>query len=108
MQIEKMTVGDFMELAKLFAAKSEVETSIPIGEKVLIRGVTLYYLGRVESVSAEEVILTDASWVANTGQFSKALKTGILSEVEPYPDGPVIINRGSIADVSLWMWDLPR
>ena len=79
-----------------------------VGRKVFIRTVTHYYTGMVSLVTKEEVVLTEAAWVADTGRFAEALRTGSLTEVEPYPDGPVSINRGAIVDVSVWAHDLPR
>jgi hypothetical protein len=84
------------------------ETSIPVGENVLIRGVTLYYVGHVVRVTEHEVVLSDASWVASTGRFNNALLSGKLDEVEPFPHGGVVIGRGAIMDVSKWPHSLPR
>jgi hypothetical protein len=91
-------------------AKSEADVVGPImvGKSVLVRAVTHYYTGRVVAFSAEELLLEDAAWIADTGRFATALRTGVLSEVEPYPDGVVSINRGAIVDVSEWKHALPR
>lgn len=80
-----------------------------IGETVFIRTVTYHYTGRVLAVYANEIVLADATWVADSGRWSAALQTGTLSEVEPYPDGAeVVISRGAIVDVSPWRHPLPR
>ena len=83
------------------------ETAYSVGDVVLIRTVTFYYTGRVSAVFDNELCLEDAAWIADTGRFSTALKTGELSEVEPYELG-VVINRASIIDVSPWAHPLPR
>lgn len=82
-------------------------TSIPIGGSVIIRTVTHYFTGRVVAESERWIALEDAAWVADTGRFAEALKTGKLSEVEPYP-GPCLVAVGAVVDVSPWLHDLPR
>ena len=57
-----------------------------VGDCVFIRTVTLYYVGRVVGFSDTEILLEEASWIADTGRFMQALTTGSLSEVEPYPE----------------------
>jgi hypothetical protein len=42
--------------------------------------------------------LEDAAWIADTGRFADALKSGKFNEVEPFPDGQVIVGRGAIID----------
>ncbi len=37
-----------------------------------------------------------------------ALKTGVLDEVEPYPEGLVVVGRGAIVDACVWPHALPR
>lgn len=49
-----------------------------------------------------------ASWIPDTGRFSEGLTSGMLKEVEPYPDGEVLINIGAVIDISEWSHDLPR
>ena len=78
------------------------------GEKVFIRSVTHHYTGRVVEVTADEIVLTEAAWIADDGRFANALANGTLSEVEPFPpDAPVRIGRGAIVEWTLWGHDLP-
>ena len=77
-----------------------------IGKAYLIRTVTLYVVGRLAEVHPQELLLTDAAWIADTGRFADALVTGRLNEVEPFP-GPVILGRGSIVDATAWTHVLP-
>jgi len=86
---------------------AKVVSPLSVGRSVLVRTVTLYYTGRVALVKASEVVLMDAAWIADTGRFATALKTGGLNEVEPFV-GPVSINRDSIVDVTEWNHALPR
>jgi hypothetical protein len=73
-----------------------------IGKLYFIRGVTLYYVGRLIAIDDHFATLDQCAWVADTGRFSEALKTGKLNEVEPFPDGEVKIGLGSICDASVW------
>jgi hypothetical protein len=79
-----------------------------VGQKYFIRTVTHHYTGRLAVVHPHELVLSEAAWVADSGRWAYALKTGTLSEVEPFPDGPVIISRGVIVDAARWDHDLPR
>ena len=72
-----------------------------IGASYLVRTVTNYFSGNLVAVFEHELVLADAAWIADTGRFSEALKTGIMSEVEPIP-GYVFIGRGAIVDVCEW------
>jgi uncharacterized protein CbrC (UPF0167 family) len=81
--------------------------------KVLVRTVTNYYVGElVDEAEFKEpgfFGLRQASWVADTGRFSAALKTGTLSEVEPYPaDDVVLVNKGAVVDIAPWHHELPE
>jgi len=79
-----------------------------IGKSMIIRTVTMIDTGRLVEVHDQELVLEDAAWVADTGRYADALKNGSLSEVEPYPDGRVIVGRGSIVDACEWKHELPR
>jgi len=78
-----------------------------IGDAVIVRTVTMYYTGRIVRVYPGELVLSDAAWIGDAGQWSEALKTGILKEVEPYPD-QCIVSRAAIVDVAPWAHPLPR
>jgi len=69
-----------------------------IGAVYLIRTVTMIDVGRVVSANDKWIVLEDAAWIADTGRFSDALKKCSFNEVEPFPDGLVIIGAGSIID----------
>jgi hypothetical protein len=53
-------------------------------------------------------VLLYAAWVASTGRFNRFLATGIVEECEPFPDGQVLVGRGSIIDACRWPHPLPR
>lgn len=77
-----------------------------IGANYLVRTATMIDAGRLVAVTPHELILEDASWIADTGRFGKALATGSFSEVEMFPKGQVIIGRGSLID-AVQIGDLP-
>jgi len=78
-----------------------------IDQAVIIRTVTLYYTGRLVEYDDQWLVLDDAAWVADTGRWAKALETGQLTEVEPYP-GRCLVATGAVIDVSPWPHPLPR
>lgn len=89
--------------------KSKSQNALQVGNKVFIRAVTNYVTGKVIEVCKDEIVLVDAAWIADTGRFSNALKSGasLFNEIEPYPL-PVTIGRGAIVDATHWPHDLPR
>jgi hypothetical protein len=79
-----------------------------VGDKILIRTVTMYQLGRVVGVGADTITLAEASWVADVGRLGEALAKGssVLLEVEKAPSW-ICVGRGAIVDVFPWSHDLP-
>lgn len=69
-----------------------------LGANYLIRTATMIDAGKLVAVTEHELVLEDASWIADTGRFGKALETGTFNEVEMFPAGQVIIGRGSLID----------
>ena len=69
-----------------------------IGANYLIRTATMIDAGRLVVVTERELVLEDASWIADTGRFGKALEKGTFNEVEMFPAGQVIVGRGSLID----------
>lgn len=97
---------DINELAALLAARTpllapEAATALwQIGKKYFIRTVTFHYTGVLVAVTAQEIALENAAWIADDGRLTDALKTGSFNEVEMFPVGPVLIGRGSIVDAT--------
>jgi|ERR1700679_2823302 len=77
-----------------------------IGKSYFIRTVTMYCLGKLKAINSQELLMENASWVADCGRFHEAQKTGKLNEVEPFVND-VILNRSSIIDATLWNALLP-
>jgi hypothetical protein len=78
-----------------------------IGKSYFFRTVTMHLIGKLEAVYGKELVISSASWIADSGRFYDAIKTGKLNEVEPFCDD-VIIGRGSIIDVTEWNHEKPR
>jgi hypothetical protein len=96
-------------MAKSSKAEKSGPTGIEalIGQSVIVRTVTLHYTGKLAARSGGYLTLADAAWIADTGRWAEALRTGTLSEVEPYP-GTCYVAEGAIVDVSPWNHPLPR
>jgi len=98
MNIEKMTIGEAKELAKLFGTKPA--SPFRVGATYLIRTVTMTWYGTVKSADGKFIILKDASWIADTGRYSEALKdANNFDEVEP-TQTDVFVATGAIVDAT--------
>jgi hypothetical protein len=105
MDIENLTIKEAREIARMFDNASFPGQSVSnygpwqIGEKYLIRTVTMIFTGQLVSVGEHELSLCSAAWVADTGRYADNIVSCEFNEVEPYPDGRiVIVGRGSIID----------
>lgn len=76
-----------------------------VGGKFYFRTVTYHLVGEVEKVVGSFAYLKGASWVADSGRFSDAIKNGSLNEVEPV--GPAAVNLDTVTDFFPWSHDLP-
>ena len=102
--IDSLTIAEAREIAALFTGKQlpTIASAEPhpyiIGATYLIRTVTMIDTGKIVAVTDKEIVLEAAAWIADTGRFADALKTANFNEVEPFPDGQVIVNRSAIID----------
>jgi len=108
--IDSLTVAQVKQLCALVEGRKGPPAKHPyvVGEKYFIRTVTFYFTGRLVEVTAHELVLEEACWIADTGRFNVALSKGEFGETEPYPDGRVMIGRGALIDASVWKHGLPR
>lgn len=93
---DQLGVGEFKEINEL---------KDMIGKKFFFRTVTYHLTGKVKKVIGSILELEDAAWIADSGRFSDALKTGKLNEVEPC--GVAFINVSSLTDFFPWKHSLP-
>lgn len=99
MDINNLTIGQAKELAAMFGQGAQ-DACHPyqIGENYLIRTVTMTLFGKLLAVYPQELVLQDAAWIADSGRWMDALRSGCFDEVEPFPDGDLVVGRGSIID----------
>jgi hypothetical protein len=77
-----------------------------VGQKLFIRTVTYHMTGKVVKRMGAFIQLEDAAWIADSGRFSTALKSGTLDEVEPV--GTMWVNLSSVVDFFPWKHKLPQ
>lgn len=99
MNIDDLTIGQLKEIRAISGWNdTNIKHPFHIGSVYLIRTVTMIDTGRLVAVYPTELVLEDAAWIPDTGRFSESLIKCNFSEVEPFPDGQVIIGRGSIIE----------
>ena len=76
-----------------------------IGKSWFIRTVTYHQVGRIVKIVGNFFQMESASWVADSGRFMQAMKTGELKEIEPV--GTSFVAIGSIVDFFPWKHELP-
>lgn len=100
--INSLTPGQIKEIAAMVNGSADPTTADnsawETGAIYLIRTVTMADTGRLVAVTANELVLEDAAWIADTGRLSDAVAKAEFGEVEPFPDGRVIIGRGAVID----------
>lgn len=104
MNIDELTIGEAKQLDSLLGGRQN-ECPFTPGSAYLIRTVTHYWVGRVDKVVGDFLVLGDASWVADTGRYGEATTADALNEVEP--TGRAIVGLGSIVDARDWAGSLP-
>lgn len=106
MNIDDLTLGQIKSLAASFTTPVD-NSAWEIGANYLIRTVTMIDTGRLVAVTAQELVLEDAAWIADTGRFADAVEKAEFDEVEPFPAGRVILGRGGVID-AVKIKTLPR
>jgi len=104
--MQDMKLSDLQKLLQIFNCVNENESYWQIGKAYFIRTVTMHLIGKIKSYTDKELLLEHAVWVADSGRFHDALKTGSLNEVEPFIND-VILNRDCIVDASEWTHKIP-
>ena len=109
MNIDDLTLGQIKQLRGIFGeGKCDDGHPFEIGEPYFIRTVTYHLTGTLVRVTAQELVIEHAAWIADDGRFMQAMEKGEFKEVEPYPDSQVIVGRGSIIDAIKVQFKLPR
>ncbi len=105
--LDNLTLREIKELSALFNKSNPTEHFFQIGKAYFIRTVTMHLIGKLEAVGEKELLMSQASQIADSGRFHEAIKTGKLDEVEPFKDD-IIIGRGAIVDATEWTLDVPK
>lgn len=110
MNIDDLTYKEIKDISCLMQSiPRETQHPYAIGEMYFIRTVTMYLCGRLVDVLQQELVLENAAWIPDTGKFSEALNDASkLHQVEPFPDGQVIVGRGAIIDAVRVSWPEQR
>ena len=112
MNINDLTIGQIKEIQTLLAKsqyENKKESCYPVGKNVIVRTITMIYTGKLSDVTATDLILTDCSWIPETGRYADFVSNGEVSECEPYPDDLLVyINRKALLDMCELRSPLPR
>lgn len=99
--IDELTLGQIKQIGELLNLQQNGATPpqpFEIGKYYCIRTVTMIDTGRIVAVTPQWIVIEEAAWIADTGRFSDAVKKSEFNEVEPFPDGRVIIGTGAVID----------
>ena len=101
MNIDYLTFGELKEIAAMFNGGCNKSLYHDyIGKNVFFRTVTHHYTGKIEKVVGNEMLLSSAAWVADSGRFNVFLKdVSKVNEVEPYKN-PIVVNTTAILDLT--------
>lgn len=109
MNVDELTIKEIKYIRSLLKGPSGDSHPYEVGKNYFIRSVTHHLVGRLVRVTSKELVLEEASWIADDGRFYDALKNGSFNEIEPFPqDIPVIVGRGALIDACVWKHDLPK
>ena len=91
-------------------ATQKAQRVLRVGNNVLIRTVSFFLTGEIVAMGDGFIVLQQAAWIADTGRFADALRTGELNEVEPVntQDTLAEVSVGAIVDAFTWDHALPR
>ena len=97
---------DKLEAVEQRMAAVATQCPFGVGQSYFIRTVTYHLVGRITRICGNFLQLEDASWVADSGRFTQAIREGKLEEVEPV--GSALVNIASITDAFPWLHALPK
>lgn len=112
MNIDDLTIKQAKELTLILGGGKKSDKSHPfeIGKNYFIRTVTMSHVGNLKEIHDDTLVLSGASWVADSGRLSDAMKSGLeslsASELEPFVND-LIIGRGAIIDMTVYNFPLP-
>ncbi len=107
--------SSYNQLCALFNKTSDLKSNctehpFKIGKNYIIRTVTMIFVGKLVRVYKSEIVLDNASWIAELGRlnqcFSKGLEDSEDSEIEPF-NSDIIVGRGAIIDACVYNHPVP-
>lgn len=101
--VEKSAIGSDI-ITSIYQPENEF---LLLGKHYFIRTFSYHYIGKLVAINENNLILEDASWVADSGRFGEALATGTLDETEKYVND-VVLFRNSLLDATEWEHELPK
>lgn len=101
-----MTIKELREMKNLLNGDSE-SCPYEVGKNYFVCTVTRYFTGHLIAIYKNELVFKDAAWIAETGRYADALKSGLFKEIEPVEQN-LIIHRAAIVDACEWNHKLPR
>lgn len=105
---EIKSLANCNEISKSGNTGSNDSSHWVVGKNYFIRTVTMIQVGELKKVTDKELVLSKASWIADTGKLSDSLIKGSFDEVELFPqDLDVIIGRGALIDALQVNFKLP-
>ncbi len=109
MNIKDMTIRELEEIALLLRPPAQyIQLPFRLEQAYLICTVNKYWLGKLKRIYGNFLVLTHASWIANTGRLNETFSKGILSEYEVAPkDLEICVAIDSIIDAWQWNFELP-
>lgn len=107
MNVEQLV--KLLELCKTTETSQEKEQELfwKVGQNYFIRTVTMHTVGKLVAVNDKELLLENASWIADSGRFHNALRDGTFDEIEPFVND-VIISRSAVIDATVFSHELPK
>ena len=106
--INDLTLGQVKEIQNLTSQQTNASSHpYEVGKQYLIRTVTMIQVGKLEKVYDKELVLSNASWIADTGRFNNCLVNYEFNDIEPFKHN-AIVNRGAIVDCTEWCGELPK
>ena len=76
-----------------------------VGKQWFFRTVTYHMVGKAVKLCGKFIQLENASWIADSGRFSQAVKSGDFDEVEPA--GICFVNLDTVTDFFPANYKLP-
>ena len=98
MNIDDLTLGQVKQIQAMAGNAAPQSGPWIIGEHYVIRTVTMIQTGVLMAVHPQELVLSDAAWIADTGRWNNFLRDpNLAEEVEPFT-AQVIVGRAAIID----------